>query len=76
MSFADNVASRVRQKLHLGVFSLAAYIRFARVSSNVNKSQEVLPLYPAEHIALAPVFSVQIESKPGSVPIMATDATK
>jgi hypothetical protein len=33
-------------------------------------------LYPAEHIALAPGFSVQIDRKRGSVPDMATDATE
>jgi hypothetical protein len=33
-------------------------------------------LYPCEHIALAPGFSVQIDRKRGSVPNMATDATE
>ena len=65
MSFADNVASRVRHKLHYGVFSLAANLCLARVSNNVNKSLGNGPLYPARHNDLAQVFSVQIDRNGG-----------
>ena len=76
MSFADNVASRVRHGLHFCVFSLAAYIRLARVSSNVNKSLGATRYYQPCISPLRRVFLPGRWLEGGSVPSMATDATK